>query len=421
MLETFRLAKFRFIVCAKEHIRFPSYKGSAFRGGFWYAFKRGVFVIKGKECDDCLLKQKCIYSYIFETPPPEDTEILRLYPKVPHPFVIEPPITEKQTFEPGETFSFHLILIGNAIDYIPYFIYTFTELGKQGIGQGRGKYDLLHVEGMDLENEAIQIYDHKTQTLTNHYPIIHARQLNSQNPVPVNGQGVRTYATTIHDQVTAHNSPSSLDASFIEKERGGIGEEKNTSGHNQIIDPISSPCKGEDFVVMVRQAHHARRYTLSLSKGQSNDEGGVNIVSQKDTPQGNNHTNKITISLLTPLRLRFDGHITDKLEFHVLIRNLLRRISSLSYFHCNEKFQVDFKGLIEKAKGVKLLKGDIHWYDWKRYSTRQEEWMSLGGVTGTVTYEGDLSDFIQLLRLGEYVHVGKGTSFGLGKYEIYVE
>ena len=47
--------------------------------------------------------------------------------------------------------------------------------------------------------------------------------------------------------------------------------------------------------------------------------------------------------------------------------------------------------------------------------------MSLGGVTGTVTYEGDLSDFIQLLRLGEYVHVGKGTSFGLGKYEIYVE
>jgi len=26
-----------------------------------------------------------------------------------------------------------------------------------------------------------------------------------------------------------------------------------------------------DFAVMVRQAHHARRCTLSLSKGQSND------------------------------------------------------------------------------------------------------------------------------------------------------
>ncbi len=364
MLETFRLAKFRFTICAKEQIRFPSYKGSAFRGGFGYAFKRVVCVTKNRECDDCILKQKCIYSYIFETPPPEDTEMLRLYPKVPHPFVIEPPITEKQTFGPGETFSFHLILIGNAIDYLPYFIYTFTELGKQGIGQGRGKYDLVQVEGIGFENEAVQIYNNKTQTLTSHYPTIQARQLN-------------------HQPLTARLSSC-------------VGE--NIVTHNQ----IPSPCEGEDFVV----------------SAQSNDEGGVNIVSQKDTPQGNNYHNKITISLLTPLRLRFDGHITDKIEFHVLIRNLLRRISSLSYFHCGEKFQVDFKGLIERATLVKQAASDIHWYDWKRYSTRQEEWMSLGGVTGAVSYEGDISDFMLLLRLGEYVHVGKGTSFGLGKYKI---
>ncbi len=44
--------------------------------------------------------------------------------------------------------------------------------------------------------------------------------------------------------------------------------------------------------------------------------------------------------------------------------------------------------------------------------------MSLGGVTGTISYEGDITDFVLLLRLGEYMHVGKGTSFGLGKYEV---
>ena len=228
MLETFRLAKFRFTICAKEHIRFPTYKGSAFRGGFGYAFKRVVCVTKNRECDDCLLKQKCIYSYIFETPPPQDTEMLRLYPKVPHPFVIEPPITEKQSFEPGETFSFHLILIGNAIDYIPYFIYTFTELGKQGIGQGRGKYELTQVEGIDSEGKAVEIYNNKTQTLTSHYPVIYAHQLN-------------------HQPLTARLSSC-------------VGE--NIATHNQ----IPSPCEGEDFVV----------------SAQSNDEGGVNIVSQKE-------------------------------------------------------------------------------------------------------------------------------------------
>ena len=379
MLETFRLAKFRFTVCAKEHIRFPSYKGAAFRGGFGYAFKRVVCVIKGKECDDCLLKQKCIYSYIFETPPPQDTEMLRLYPKVPHPFVIEPPITEKQTFEPGEEFSFHLVLIGNAIDYLPYFIYTFTELGKQGIGQGRGKYDLIQVEGMDLEGTAVKIYNNKTQTLTSHYPIIHAHQLN-------------------HQPLTARLASC-------------VGE--NMATHNQ----IPSPCEGEDFVVSAQSNDKdgvKKSDTIPPNPHyQGGTKGGVKNISDE-----NNCINKITISLVTPLRLRFDGHITDKIEFHVLVRNLLRRISSLSYFHCGEKLQVDFKGLIERATLVKQAASDIHWYDWKRYSTRQEEWMSLGGVTGTISYESDLTEFIPLLKLGEYVHVGKGTSFGLGKYEI---
>ncbi len=342
MLETFRLAKFRFTVNAKEHLRFPAYKGSAFRGGFGYAFKRVVCVIKGKECDECLLKQKCIYSYIFETPPPEDAEILRLYPKVPHPFVVEPPSDEKQSFELGSTFTFHLILIGQAIDYLPYFIYTFTELGKQGIGQGRGKYDLLQVEGIGIGGESVLIYRNKTQTLTSNYPVIDASQL------AINSRD-------IHENTTPQSK---------------------------------SLCK-------------------EMAKGD-----------REDTFPENNGNNKITILLNTPLRLRFDGHITDKFEFHILIRNLLRRISSLSYFHCNEKLQVDFKGLIEKASAVKMIKSDTQWFDWKRYSTRQEEWMSLGGVIGSISYEGDLNEFIPFLKLGEYVHVGKGTSFGLGKYEI---
>ena len=391
MLETFRLAKFRFTVSAKGRIQFPPYKGSAFRGGFGYAFKRVVCVIKGKECDDCILKQKCIYSYIFETPPPEDTEILRLYPKVPHPFVIEPPITEKQSFKPDEEFSFHLILIGQAIDYLPYFIYTFTELGKQGIGQGRGTYDLLQVEGIGLGNETVPIYDNKDQKLTNHYPIIQARQLGHNPPLsPFHSESL---------QSPFHKGGQRGINTGIEEE---IFEEKSAANNIQTPSAISSLYEGEDFVV----------------SAQSNDEGGVKNLPQQDSSQGNNHNKKITISLLSPLRLRFDGRITDKIEFHILIRNLLRRISSLSYFHCGEKLELDFKGFVEKAVAVKLVKSDTQWFDWKRYSTRQEEWMSLGGVTGTVSYEGNLSEFMTLLNLGEYVHVGKGTSFGLGKYEI---
>lgn len=356
MLETFRIAKFRFTVCVREQIRLPDYKGAVFRGGFGYAFKKVVCVVKGKPCDSCLLKQKCIYSYIFETPPPDDTEILRLYPKVPHPFVIDPPVTEKQAFAPGESFSFHLVLIGNAIDYLPYFIYTFTELGKQGIGQGRGRYDLVQVEGIGLEGASVEIYTDKTQTLANRYPIILAHQLNRQCPATV-----------------------------------------------------PSPSEGKHFAVNAR---------TNDESGTENRTATSSYKEGKDPAPEENRRNTTTISLKTPLRIRFDGQITDKLEFHVLLRNLLRRISSLSYFHCGKRLGMDFRGLIEKFRAIRQTASDIHWYDWKRYSTRQEEWMSLGGVIGSVLYEGDMSDFMVLLRLGEYVHVGKGTSFGLGKYDI---
>ncbi|MFQ5963839.1 MAG: CRISPR system precrRNA processing endoribonuclease RAMP protein Cas6 [Candidatus Scalinduaceae bacterium] len=37
---------------------------------------------------------------------------------------------------------------------------------------------------------------------------------------------------------------------------------------------------------------------------------------------------------------------------------------------------------------------------------------------GTAKFEGNLGPFMQILKLGEYIHLGKGTSFGLGKYEI---
>jgi len=55
---------------------------------------------------------------------------------------------------------------------------------------------------------------------------------------------------------------------------------------------------------------------------------------------------KITLDFVTPTRLKFEEHFIKDLEFHILIRNLLRRISLLSYFHCNKELRVDFKDLI---------------------------------------------------------------------------
>jgi len=44
--------------------------------------------------------------------------------------------------------------------------------------------------------------------------------------------------------------------------------------------------------------------------------------------------------------------------------------------------------------------------------------MKLGGLIGDIVYYGPITPFKPLLEAGELLHVGKGTSFGLGKYII---
>lgn len=127
---------------------------------------------------------------------------------------------------------------------------------------------------------------------------------------------------------------------------------------------------------------------------------------------------RLSLSFITPTRLKFEGKLTPKLEFHILIRNLLRRISLLTYFHCGFDLKVNFKELIKLSENITIKSNNLSWFDWERYSTRQKSKMKMGGIIGTITYEGVLKEFIPILLLGEYLHVGKGTSFGLGKYVI---
>ncbi len=318
-------AQFQLVLRALDSIHMPVYKGSTLRGAFGHAFKRVVCVKREKVCETCLLKGKCVYSYVFETPPPPDSQKMKKYPYVPHPFVITPPLEEKRIYHPDDTLCFELTLIGKAIDFLPYFIYTFDELGKMGIGRGKGKY---HLEEVRVTNMG------KKQK----------------------GKGER---------------PKDEEITIIYS-----GKDKILQNFNHFLSPFT--------------------YHFSPSVSPST----------------------LHLHFVTPTRLKFDGSLTPKLEFHILIRNLLRRLSLLSYFHCGEELELDFKGIIESSKGVKIKEESLRWLDWERYSNRQETKMKMGGFIGTIVFEGDLGAFMPFLRLGEYLHVGKGTSFGLGKYKI---
>jgi hypothetical protein len=130
-------------------------------------------------------------------------------------------------------------------------------------------------------------------------------------------------------------------------------------------------------------------------------------------------TDRLDIAFITPTRLKYHGELTwHGPPFHVLIRRLLDRISSLSYFHCGERWDIDFKGWIEQAKEIQATEVATSWTDWERYSGRQDQRVKMGGLVGPITYTGNLALFRGLLALGTLVHVGKGTVMGNGRFAV---
>ncbi|HSW35040.1 MAG TPA: hypothetical protein VLH18_00365, partial [Candidatus Limnocylindrales bacterium] len=165
MFESFRLARYRLTISAGKHgLTLPPYKGATFRGGFGTAFRRVACALREQECLRCLLREQCPYAYIFETSPPVGSQALSKYESIPRPFVLEPPPETKTEYAPGEKLCFNLLLIGRAIQYLPYFIVVFREMEQIGLGRSRRPFILEEVMALGLE-QAAQIYLGSTNTV----------------------------------------------------------------------------------------------------------------------------------------------------------------------------------------------------------------------------------------------------------------
>jgi hypothetical protein len=129
----------------------------------------------------------------------------------------------------------------------------------------------------------------------------------------------------------------------------------------------------------------------------------------------------VRIRLLTPLRLRHQERYVGPEEFTFadLFSSLLRRISSLTYFHTERPLETDFAGLKAAARQVSIEQPDLRWCDWTRYSSRQAEELQMGGLMGAFTVNlGEQPELWPFIWLGQWTHAGKGTSMGLGRYVV---
>lgn len=294
-------------------LRLPEYKGSTFRGALGHSFKQVACALRTNMCKECLLRYRCAYSVCFETPVPQETEIMRRYDKAPHPFVLEPPLDTRRDYEPGEELTVRLWLVGKAAEFLPHFVCAFDEMARVGLGKGRARAEL-----------------------------------------------VRLSTETRGEQVTLYNN-----------------ETKNLRG---------TPATFEQAMAQARA----------------------------DTLRGK----PVRLVFETPVRVKKDGDISGTAELADLFPALMRRLHTLGYFYCGAEFPKDVKELLDAARGVKTTHSDLRWVDRIRYSARQDRKILLSGFVGTVEYEAVPDPLLPYLCWGEWLHVGKASAFGLGKYRI---
>ncbi len=125
------------------------------------------------------------------------------------------------------------------------------------------------------------------------------------------------------------------------------------------------------------------------------------------------------IKFLTPTRIVYRNQLVSEFSFRQLTFKMLRRILELAHFYANpDEINWEFREMLVAADDIKITRRNLHWKDRDRYSNRQKTKLKMGGFTGSMTLEGDLSPFLDLLAYSEVVHVGKGATFGLGEIEM---
>lgn len=127
----------------------------------------------------------------------------------------------------------------------------------------------------------------------------------------------------------------------------------------------------------------------------------------------------LTLRFVTPTRIKTNQQLTMRFTFRELVFKVLRRVLELAHFYQpNGHINWEFGDLLNAADSVEIVEHHLEWKDLHRYSSRQKTDMYLGGFIGEIQLHGPLTPFIPLLQAGEVLHVGKGTTFGLGKVEI---
>lgn len=166
----------------------------------------------------------------------------------------------------------------------------------------------------------------------------------------------------------------------------------------------------EAFSEWVRTGLGPRRGRLELL-GSENEAVAVELGSGPNI-------SKCALVLRTPTELK-GNPARDQMPFGVLFTRLRERVEALCRLYGDGPLPINLRaGLRERARLVRTVRCELQYREVWRRSSRTGAEHGIGGVTGQVDYEGDLTEFLPWLRAAWWTGVGRHTVWGNGVIEV---
>lgn len=124
---------------------------------------------------------------------------------------------------------------------------------------------------------------------------------------------------------------------------------------------------------------------------------------------------RVRVHFVTPTELKSAGGLAPRPAFPILAARVRDRVAMLSQIYGSGPLPIDFAGCTERASHVRMTRCEIRHVAAARRSARTGQVHPLGGFTGEAEYEGNLSEFVPLLRAAQWTGVGRQTAWGKGQ------
>ncbi|MBK9265628.1 MAG: CRISPR system precrRNA processing endoribonuclease RAMP protein Cas6 [Polyangiaceae bacterium] len=189
---------------------------------------------------------------------------------------------------------------------------------------------------------------------------------------------------------------------------------------------LLGPLERGDLAVVLEALEGLTAFEFTADRGRIAFDHAT-LVGQRETPIATNITaapmERIAVELETPAWLEHQGRLMEQIHFQPFFRAIYRRLTVLCalYGEWSDIDDAAFEPLDALAAQIVVAEQHVKKLEFQRRSEARGREHPMRGLIGRVVFEGrGLEAFLPALRLAEKTHIGKATSFGMGRMRVEV-